>query len=595
MYFPQELGQSPERPSLANTLSNLATAYNQHQAGEAVNGRLIAKDLNNLFDQVGSRHLQNKDVRLIFQQCGPLAAGFIDNPKISAIVYPPRKKRGPVKTALMGGALGFTAAAAAIGGTVGFEALQLQSKGGPAPIHFDAESIFKSSDQVIPIDQVANEDSTKPENDDQKEPAQTTPSPSPTAQNSPTPSPSPSPSPSSTASPTKEPTATPTVNPAEQAKKEIGSINMGEYLLGDLVKKLVQARQERVKTDQAYTERIDKRFLNAETINFVYSGIDNTRERPAEFNTRGWGRSDVTILVTINHKTLQVNAISFPRDMFAPELTRFHFTGGARINAATMTPYVDSKVDSFVLVRRIIESATGIPVDGVFKTNVDFTQGHTEKGKGYAGFFDSVLPQGLNITLPYDISDDEYPTANYGSKKVFFAKGPHVFNGRQLTEAARSRHGSSDFGRSEMQRLILQSVMLQLSPDFIKDFAAGNTTTLDKIISALEKQEQYTNLSYDLNWVEILRTAKKGVEDLRSSPKGLATLAILAANSRDIKPHVNSIGLTRANVIANIEEDEPFYWAYMLKVAKASTTSNPTALGNYLTYWDTIRKFVAKS
>lgn len=559
--------------SLQDTLGNLAEIYSRHRAGKrkADDPWQVERSLTSLYQGLRPEHRKDPHLAVIVKKCAPLAIdpntgeSLIQDPQILDLVYPDRhrKPKRPLRKRL---ALGAAVVGAAALSTAG--ALMATEPSVSDYIH------------RIPT---ANSASL------------------PTATATPKPEiPTPVATQTAVSTATATSTATPTINPAEIAKKEFGDINIAEYFLGDLSRILKERRLEKAQNDPAYAERVSSEFLNSNSINILYLGIDNTRERPQEFNDRGWGRSDITMLITFNPKTFQMNAISFPRDMFAPELTSFRFTGGARINSATMAPFVDPRVDSFKLTSRIIESATGMPVDFAFKTNIDFMQGYP----GCPGFFDAVFPDGLPIRVPYEIRDNEYPTANYGSKRLVITQGNHVMNGRELTEFGRSRHETSDFDRSERQRLILYSAFKQLLPGMLKDFVGGKTDTLDRVISALEKQQEYTNLSSDLDIIEVTKTIKRGVEQLRQDPKGIATLALLSANSSDAINRMleskdtafNSLGLTRANgLVANVGERELFYWPYMLKVTGSNTASTPTKLGNYLKYWQPIRQQVLTS
>ncbi len=563
--------------SLQDTLGNLAEIYSRHRAGKrkADDPWQVKQSLTSLYQGLRPEHRKDPHLAVIVKKCGPLAIdpdteeSLIHDPQMLDLIYPHRhrKPKSRLKTRL---ALGTVALGAAAVGTAG--------------VLLATEPNISDYIHHIPTTNSAGLPTTT-----------ATPKPE-----TPTPVATQTAVSTATATSTATNTATPTVEPAEIVKKEFGDINIAEYFLGDLSRILKERRLEKARNDPAYAERVSSEFLNSNSINILYLGIDDTRERPQEFNPRGWGRSDITMLITFDPKTFQMNAISFPRDMFAPELTSFRFTGGARINSATMAPFVDPSVDSFKLTSRIIESATGMPVDFAFKTNIDFMQGYP----GYPGFFDAVFPDGLPIRVPYEIRDNEYPTANYGSKRLVVTKGDHVMSGRELTEFGRSRHETSDFDRSERQRLILFAAFKQLLPGMFKDFVGGKTDTLDRVISALEKQQEYTNLSSDLDIIEVTKTIKRGVEQLRQDPKGIATLALLSTNSSDAINRMleskdtafNSLGLTRANgLVANVGANELFYWPYMLKVTGSDTASTPTKLGNHLKYWQPIRQQVLRS
>lgn len=418
----------------------------------------------------------------------------------------------------------------------------------------------------------------------------------------------PTPQPPNPIETTVTPKATPTPDIAAKAKQEVGQVNLSEYFLGELVEVFKNWRLDRVKNEPAFRERMEglttneaekkhnlELAINSDVINMVYLGIDNTRERPDEFTDQGWGRSDVIMLVSFDPHTLKMGSISFPRDLFAPELTRFKFKGGARINSATMAPYIDKNANSYDLMRQIMETATGVPIDGIIKTDIDFMQGYQGKLGSFPGIFDQLFPGGLNIQVDEDIVDKEYPTDNYGTKILEIKKGSYVMNARQVTEYARSRHSDSDFGRSERQRKVLIASARKLVPNVLQDFIAGDPKSLDTIIEALNQQVGNANIEADFNLIEVLKKMKGGLVKLRT-PQGLAALAAMGANSADLLKDPSdkfiSYGLTRNNVISNVSSNEPYHELYMLKVADSSTGSRATNLGNFMSYWAPLRSRV---
>jgi len=62
---------------------------------------------------------------------------------------------------------------------------------------------------------------------------------------------------------------------------------------------------------------------------------------------------------------------------------------------------------------------------------------------------------GLDIDVPYDIKDYEYPDENFGFEPFIIRAGPRHLDGATALKYARSRHTSSDFGRSARQQQLL--------------------------------------------------------------------------------------------------------------------------------------------
>ena len=65
---------------------------------------------------------------------------------------------------------------------------------------------------------------------------------------------------------------------------------------------------------------------------------------------------------------------------------------------------------------------------------------------------------GVDVDVPYDIEDREYPDGNYGFEPFMLGKGPRHLDGALALKYARSRHTSSDFDRSARQQQLLAAI-----------------------------------------------------------------------------------------------------------------------------------------
>ena len=63
---------------------------------------------------------------------------------------------------------------------------------------------------------------------------------------------------------------------------------------------------------------------------------------------------------------------------------------------------------------------------------------------------------GIEIDVPKDLVDREYPDNNWGYEVFSVRRGLQTFNGERALKYARSRHSTSDFDRSERQQLIIK-------------------------------------------------------------------------------------------------------------------------------------------
>lgn len=65
---------------------------------------------------------------------------------------------------------------------------------------------------------------------------------------------------------------------------------------------------------------------------------------------------------------------------------------------------------------------------------------------------------GVTVDVPYTIVDNEYPDENYGYQPFMITKGEHTLDGKTALKYARSRHTTSDFGRSARQQQLISAI-----------------------------------------------------------------------------------------------------------------------------------------
>jgi LCP family protein required for cell wall assembly len=89
---------------------------------------------------------------------------------------------------------------------------------------------------------------------------------------------------------------------------------------------------------------------------------------------------------------------------------------------------------------------------------------------------------GIDVEVPYDIEDLEYPNETFGFEPFFIKAGPRHLDGETALKYARSRHTTSDFGRSARQQQVL-GIMAHTAKEngTLKDPAA--ITSFMKIMS----------------------------------------------------------------------------------------------------------------
>lgn len=149
-------------------------------------------------------------------------------------------------------------------------------------------------------------------------------------------------------------------------------------------------------------------------------------------------------------KTQSVVVVSLPRDLYFLATDN---VGKGRINSLyrdykghLRSKGMDASEASEEAMREValeIGRTFGIPIHGAIK--VDFE-----------GFVEAVdVLGGIDITVPEDIVDTEYPDENYGVQTFSLSSGPQHLDGATALQYARSRHSSSDFSRSARQQQLI--------------------------------------------------------------------------------------------------------------------------------------------
>lgn len=181
-------------------------------------------------------------------------------------------------------------------------------------------------------------------------------------------------------------------------------------------------------------------WSGTDRINILILGVDQREdEREIGLPTR----SDVMMVASIDPVQKTAALISFPRDMWVA-IPGF---GEERINVAFRVGEL-RKVEGGgpALAAQTIERNFGLRTP--YYALVNFN--------GFEEIIDSV--GGIVIDVPRPVKDDEYPTPDYGTERVFFQPGPQMMNGTNALKYARTRHTDSDFARMSRQQATLRGV-----------------------------------------------------------------------------------------------------------------------------------------
>jgi LCP family protein required for cell wall assembly len=242
-------------------------------------------------------------------------------------------------------------------------------------------------------------------------------------------------------------------------------------------------------------------WTGTDRVNILVLGIDKRDDEPIVGT-----RSDTMIVVSIDPVSKSAALVSLPRDMWVtiPGCTpRLGCSGGQqRINVAHAVGGPD-------MARQTVTADFGVPIN--FYARVDF--------RGFEQVIDTA--GGIVIDVDWPVKDDEYPTADYGYQRIYFAPGPQLMDGATALQYARSRHGMSDFARSARQQKVIVSLrnralqlnMLARAPELAgiaqkslsTDLSPVQMLSLAKLVSQIDR-DRIANLVIDQNYV----TAFKG-------------------------------------------------------------------------------------
>jgi LCP family protein required for cell wall assembly len=194
-------------------------------------------------------------------------------------------------------------------------------------------------------------------------------------------------------------------------------------------------------------------------------------------------RTDVLTLVTIEPISKTAALLSIPRDLYVslPGLNEQN-----RINTAYFWGEANQLPGGGPgYAEETIAYNFGVPVQRY--AVIDFA--------GFKNVIDAI--GGVDIDVPSEIIDYEYPTPDYRTEVLQIPAGRIHMDGELALKYVRTRHGDSDFGRLQRQQQVLLA---------IRDKALS-IGSLNKVPEALNAMGD--SLQTDLTLPEILSLAKK--------------------------------------------------------------------------------------
>jgi LCP family protein required for cell wall assembly len=176
-------------------------------------------------------------------------------------------------------------------------------------------------------------------------------------------------------------------------------------------------------------------------VDIVILGVD---ARPGQ---RYLTRTDSIMLLNVTPEDLRVSLLSIPRDVFI----RVPNYGEQRINTINVLGEQETEGNGPALVKASLEESFGIKMDRYIR--LDFND--------FAAIIDAV--GGIDIEVPKQIVDYEYPTPEGGTISIRFDPGIEHMDGKRALQYARTRHQDSDYERARRQQQVIDAVLQKLS------------------------------------------------------------------------------------------------------------------------------------
>lgn len=200
--------------------------------------------------------------------------------------------------------------------------------------------------------------------------------------------------------------------------------------------------------------------------------------------------ADTIILVNADEISGKITLIAIPRDLYYQD---------KKINDYYRTFGGEKFID-------VLSDITGLDIEGYIAVDM------------YA-FIDLInILGGIEITLEADLIDPTYMVRDNGEwSTLYYTKGTHHLNGIESLRIARSRHTSSDFGRTSRQQLVIQGIKEKMSMLDITD--------LGKILELFRTLEKYLDTNFSS--MEMLSLFIKYGNNNLNMQQGLSTFNVL--------------------------------------------------------------------
>jgi polyisoprenyl-teichoic acid--peptidoglycan teichoic acid transferase len=195
-------------------------------------------------------------------------------------------------------------------------------------------------------------------------------------------------------------------------------------------------------------------------------------------------RTDTMMLVSIDPASKSLGILSIPRDLYVevPGYSELQ-----RVNSPMVLGELRQPGFGPELMMQTVQYNLGIRVHDYVA--VDFNT--------FIQVIDTI--GGVDIDVPYTISDSQYPDMNYGYDPFYIQAGQQHLDGLTALKYARTRHGDNDFQRAQRQQQVLYAVrdkildldmlpqLIVQAPTLWNDLSTGISTglTFDQIIQLI--------------------------------------------------------------------------------------------------------------
>jgi len=200
--------------------------------------------------------------------------------------------------------------------------------------------------------------------------------------------------------------------------------------------------------------------------------------------------TDTIIVASIDpSQTKSAVLLSLPRDLYFLKTEKM---GKGRLNSLYRDYKIllrrqgmqeqEASLEAMKELSTVIGDHLSLPIHHVIKVN--FT--------GFKQAVDAI--GGIDVTVPEPINDTEYPDENYGYEPFSIAAGPAHLDGETALKYARSRHSSSDFGRSARQ----QQIIVAIGEKVTKEGLYKNPATVTDMMKIFSDHVQMTMTTREL-------------------------------------------------------------------------------------------------